>query len=616
MRPLDKTLTWQQRQALIEKALAEQFAEAVLSGSTYVAVNPYGTSPLSALVYHKFEGATVTVMVAGQNGSPDFVYSVKATENGIPVYGLYAGVVNTVTVTSDKGLSLTENITPDALPDELAPLSAAGSLPDNRWLFAVPVAGKGFPAAYDAAGNCRWYSGEKGAFRIMQTQNGHLWIGGPALLCPPYSATGIREIDLTGKILKEYRIPGGVCNGFCELPDGNILALHQFFPRGTAGDMCVVIDRATGEVIKEWDFRKYLPMTKGGSTSQIGADWFHGSSVAYDRETDSVTVTGTYQDIILNFDFSTGDINWILGDPSGWPEDLVQKYFLSPDDSNMEWFYEPTDAQLAGDTLVCFDCGHQRTKKGGTPLPVEQRFSRVVAYRISGSHVAELGSYGKSEGTNLYSPYLSNCGVYGEDCLMNFGGIGILDGAPAEPPAYFQLKHHPETEMYSDIYLKNITDTRFHLKLPFNTYHASIAAPAAFSFGSPAVPGVVLGGWHGNDSFGIELEWEDGGMLPEEYRMTASYTEEQLFVNATYKNGDVVMILLDGENGTESFYVQVTRAPYLTAGLQTFAPDFERPVSYFVDLTGLKGIYELCIGITDKKYHTGFSITCGQEEAL
>lgn len=450
----------------------------------------------------------------------------------------------------------------------------------------------------------------------MQTQNGHLWIGGPSLLCPPYSATGIQEMDLTGKILKEYRIPGGVCNGFCELPDGNILALHQFFMRGTAGDMCVVIDRNTGEVLREWDFRKYLPMTKGGSTSQNGADWFHGSSVSYDKETDSVTVAGTYQDIIVNFDYSTGELNWLLGDSTGWPEELVQKFFLVPKSDAMEWFYEPTDAHLMGDVLICFDGGHQRTKKGGTPLPIEQRYSRVMAYRIADGTVKELGGYGQKRGTALYSPYLSNCDVYDKLCLMNFGGIGVLDGAPAEPPAFFQLKHHPETEMYSEIYLKDTASTLFCIKLPFNTYHASLVTPTAFTFGTPVVPGAVLGGWHGNDSYGIELEWEDGGMLPEEYRLNASYTDEQLFVNATYKNGDVVMVLLDGENGEESFYVQVTRAPYLTAGLQTFAPDFERPVPYFVDLTGMKGTYEVCIGITDKKYHTGFFIQCGQEETL
>ena len=50
-----------------------------------------------------------------------------------------------------------------------------------------------------------------------------------------------------------------------------------------------------------------------------------GSSVWYDKPTNSITMSGRHQDAVINFNYETGKLNWILGDPEGWGEEWQRK---------------------------------------------------------------------------------------------------------------------------------------------------------------------------------------------------------------------------------------------------------------------------------------------------
>ena len=77
-------------------------------------------------------------------------------------------------------------------------------------------------------------------------------------------------MDLVGKIYTEYRIPGGYHHDQFEMEDGNLLILTQEKNAATAEDMCVLVDRGSGEIIKSWDYKKVLPQeaAKSGSWSE------------------------------------------------------------------------------------------------------------------------------------------------------------------------------------------------------------------------------------------------------------------------------------------------------------------------------------------------------------
>ena len=42
-------------------------------------------------------------------------------------------------------------------------------------------------------------------------------------------------------------------------------------------------------------------------------DWAHANAVAYNDADDSISVSLRHQDAVVNFDRTTGDLNWIFG---------------------------------------------------------------------------------------------------------------------------------------------------------------------------------------------------------------------------------------------------------------------------------------------------------------
>lgn len=618
---LSKNPTWQERQAQAELVLAQIEAEANPFSAPQIVCNPYGTAPLTAMVLFMTElPLSVLVKVYAPDGAIGLQYEAAAAlQHRVPIYGLYAGCASRVVLQLEDGQEQELMIETQPLPDGMPQGQAQGVLPSDQWVFTVPLANDGqpaaaYPAAYDKDGQCRWYSTESMAYQISLSANGHLLTCGPGLLCPPYSAAAIREMDLLGRIYKEYRVPGGVCHGFFEMKNGNLLAIHQFFNRGTAADMCVELERSTGAIVKAWDFRTLLPMTKGASPSQSGSDWFHANGICYQEENDSITVSGKYQDIIVNIGYTSGQINWMLGDPTGWPQELVDSYFLQPAGDDFAWCYEPGTIQmLPGEKLLCFDNGHLRTKKGGTPLPAEERYSRAVCYQLNFADKTanQLWEYGKAAGNALYAPYLSSALMTEDDgCLINFGGIGVLNGAVSEPPAYFVQKDFPDVVMQTKIMLRHQEELVYQLELPVNCYYANLISASDCKAENRSVAGEVLGHWHGNDLYDLEMEWEDAGLLASSYELRAERTSEQLLLSGIFIQGEMVMLRLENETEAHSYYMQTTRAPYLTASAQTYAKGSQRPITYVVDLEPLSGKYEICICLDDKKYHTDLWVEC------
>ena len=299
---LQQELTWLERQTEIEADLARLEERGTDFFHPDIVLNPYQTAPLTAMVLFQTEvPTTVQVVILAPDGTADLQYqSAETTMHRVAIYGLYADCTTRVQLTLATGEQQEIQIATGALPVEVAQGTAEGTLSLEDWIFTVPLTDTALPAAYDKDGICRWYTTQSLAYQLVQLANGHLLTCGPKLLSPPYSATAIWEMDILGKIYKEYRVPGGFCNGFFVMENGNILTLHQFFNRATAADLCVEIDAQTGKIIKEWDIRALLPMSKGGSTSQNGSDWFHANGISYQAEDDAVIISGKHQDCIIS----------------------------------------------------------------------------------------------------------------------------------------------------------------------------------------------------------------------------------------------------------------------------------------------------------------------------
>lgn len=326
--------------------------------SPYVKVNPYGTSPLTALVIFKTsQAAKVSYTVVGKSAKT----SITNTVNGgyqkthqVPVVGLYANTTNTVklTVTLKSGevLKKTLQLKTGALPTYVKNATVTVSKADKtkmsigqNKLTMIDRTTKQ-PFAIDADGNVRWYSTNYSQHTIEQ------WTGGHFMMLTKKKQSSdvyndLIETDYLGRVYQEYTFGSGtsstdggtettvIHHDLIELPNHNLLATVSDGSKYKE-DTMVEISHQTGKIVKVIDLKKLLPKSmwaayKKGADGKI--DWFHQNSIEYDKNDNSILISGRNQDMIMKIDYATKKIKWIYSGKkkSSWPK-AYRKYLLTP----------------------------------------------------------------------------------------------------------------------------------------------------------------------------------------------------------------------------------------------------------------------------------------------
>ncbi|WP_257611018.1 aryl-sulfate sulfotransferase, partial [Oenococcus oeni] len=99
-------------------------------------------------------------------------------------------------------------------------------------------------------------------------------------------------------------------------------------------DTMAEISYKTGKIVKIIDLKKILPSSiwkdyKKGTDGKI--DWFHQNAVDYDKNDNSILISGRNQDLIMKINYKTDKIEWIYSGKkaSSWPK-KYRKYLLKP----------------------------------------------------------------------------------------------------------------------------------------------------------------------------------------------------------------------------------------------------------------------------------------------
>lgn len=327
--------------------------------NAYVKVNPYGTSPLTALMIFKTDQvAKVTYTVVGKTDNTSITNTVKGykTTHQVPIVGLYANYSNQVQVTLTYKDGTTEQktftIKTGKLPKNLRQTKITVSksnkskmqIGNNELTYINKTSEE--PFAVDADGNIRWYSTLYSRHTFVQLSNGHLLIqnrtnGNKG------SYNVLSETDYLGRIYRRYRFSDklgkssleqyitAVHHDALELPNHNLLVTISGGDK-YAEDVIAEIDYKTGKTVKVIDFKKLLPSsmyrnyssttTKGGKI-----DWLHMNSLYYDQNTGNLLVSARNQDITMSINYKSGKINWIYSGKkkSSWPKKYRSK-LLTP----------------------------------------------------------------------------------------------------------------------------------------------------------------------------------------------------------------------------------------------------------------------------------------------
>lgn len=589
-----------------------------------IILDPYDNSPLTALVLFETDNEVqVSVTVQGKDKLSTISHkeSKKTKKHYIEVLGLYPDKVNTVTLEyTDNDAVFKKNleIKTAKLPNDFViatSVKADKTKLDDSFYFFSP-ASKGYTSAYDVNGDVRWYLSNNAVWRVKRLANGHLMTSTERLINFPYYMTGLYEMDMLGKIYNEYTIPGGYHHDYYEMEDGDILVASDDFNNedGTVEDYIVKISRKTGDIVKRFDLKDILNMEDGQSENWTAYDWFHNNAVWYDKKTNSITLSGRHQDAVINIDYKTGKLNWIIGDPTNWSKEY-QKYFFKPVGSNFEWQWSQHAAMVTPEGYIfILDNGNNKSKDKKKYVSAENSYTRGVMYKIDTKNmtIEQVWQYGKERGSSFYSPYISDVDYLAKDhYIVHSGGIVSVNGKPSNQPAGLTTGN---TKLKSDTVEILNNKVIYELVLPTNYYRVEkmkIYTDNDFRLGTAE----RLGEFNETEVTKTKLlGLEKAKKIDNEYKShNVKFTKEEdrLVLTGRFQVKTNVKVILYKNLISKVYDFRVNRRPYTALCIDVFSEDENENglvISRYINNTNLSGKYSIYLDINGTLYNTGEAV--------
>ena len=583
-----------------------------------ILVNPYGNSPLTALILFETENEVAPkVTIKGKDELSTFAHKFKeGTKHYLPIYGLYADYDNEINIEYKENDTIVKKdftIKTNKLPENMIlpkDVKASKKNLTNDLYFYTPSS-IGYTAAYDVNGDVRWYLNNYALWRIKRLENGHLLISTERLVNNPYYMTGLYEMDLLGKIYTEYSLEGGYHHDYYEMENGNILVASDDFynESGTVEDYIVELDRKTGNIVKTFDLKDVLNMQDGKSENWSDYDWFHNNSVWYDKETNSITLSGRHQDAVINIDYESGKLNWIIGDKTNWSEEY-HKYFFTPVGDNFEWQWSQHAAMITPEGYVfLLDNGNNKSKIKEEYVPASKSYTRGVMYKIDTEKmtIEQVFEYGKERGSDFYSPYISDVDYLSKNhYIIHSGGIVYVDGKNSNQPAGFS----EGTTLVSDTVEILNNKVIFEIKFPTNNYRVekmSLYSEDENFVLTKATRLGTLGETTINDKK-IKLNL-NSKKIDDEYKShNIEFKKEidRLVLKGQFKKDNKVKVMLYKNMKANYYNISVSKKPYTALCVDVFTEEEDENglvITRYINEDGLKGKYSIYIELDGTLYN-------------
>lgn len=410
----------------------------------YVKVNPYKSSPLSALVtFTTSQPVKVSYTVVGKTDKTSITNTVNGgytTTHQVPVVGLYADYNNTVKITqttkNGKTTTKTLKMKTGSLPKYVKNAKITVKNTDKQKMsigknkLTIINRTTKEPLAVDADGAVRWYDTNYSQHMIEQWSNGHLMIlSKKNVNSEVYN--DLLETDYLGRIYKEYgfsgktSIAGGTHNlshassttvvhhDLTELPNHNLLATVSDGSKYKE-DTMVEISHKTGKIVKVIDMKKILPKSmwktyKAGGDKKV--DWLHQNAVDYDKNDNSILISSRNQDLIMKLDYKTNHIKWIYSGKkkSTWPK-AYRKYLLTPTKGTtitggqhgLYLLNNGHGAKASSENIILYDNNIDVTNGN---KKTSGKYSQAVQYHVNTKNmtIKQTWAYGKSLGKQNFT---------------------------------------------------------------------------------------------------------------------------------------------------------------------------------------------------------------------
>lgn len=330
------------RRSYGEKSRVQERAfERILKSGRYderrilAVINPYCQAPLTALLLFVTE-KPCRVRVSLEDGLCSHITEPE-TEHRVPILGLRAGCRNTVTVQVLNGegetfLSRKVFLYTKPLPEMLSHMI---SVQRHTKASASPLTfvyggDTKYPYAFDESGEIRYYLNRNpkayGLFPISQGRFLFLMkrFSAPSF-ANPHSVL-CQEMDLFGRVIREYYVPEGIHHDGCEMTAGGDLLLASSSKNEFVEDTLIQIERETGKIVK----RLCLAEVLSNHAYFNFFDWAHINTVSYRPEDHTVLICMRNLHTVMLLDWETNEIRWLFSDPVVWKGTPYEAKVLEP----------------------------------------------------------------------------------------------------------------------------------------------------------------------------------------------------------------------------------------------------------------------------------------------
>ena len=431
-----------------------------------VLVNPYGISPLTALIFFETDISSkisITVLGKDEDTTLHHDFQTKAKRHLIPVYGLYEGQNNIILTEHNKNGSKNYSlqIQTDKIPLKTKVKIKTADVKNMKkgFTFVTPgviVNPGSFAFAFDKNGDVRWVltdpiMGKMSPLHILK--NGALIMGSEEH-DPKYTVAyhSLYEIDLLGRILHKIQAEDDIQHDIVKLPNNNYLALVNVSGKNTIADAVVEID-ANNKVVDRFDIDDILRLKDEripetfehylykDNYHREKMDAMHLNSLNYDSEDDSIILTARFYNFLMKIDRKTKEIKWILADPqNAWLNEYASSFLLKPVSDDFNYIYGAHAAKAHGNgKFTVLDNGTYRDiYDKGKNIPVSDydpsnSWSRGVEFLIDEDNMTVDTYWEYRRGTDLYNHYLGDVDKYTDGhYLMNFGDVVAVDDKTIE----------------------------------------------------------------------------------------------------------------------------------------------------------------------------------------
>lgn len=205
-----------------------------------IILDPYDISPLTALILFETEKEEeITVIIKGHDEKSTIINTFnKSLKHYIPIYGLYPNEENEI-ILKTKNKTITHKITTSPIPITIETESVITT--DNTFTFFNK---NNHLYALDSNNDIRWYLKGDYKYNVIKLENGHFLIPTTELNNSFYPI-GVVEIDLLGKIYKQYNIENGYY--------GNTLEVENYYY--ILSKNLLQIDKQTGYLINQYKLK-------------------------------------------------------------------------------------------------------------------------------------------------------------------------------------------------------------------------------------------------------------------------------------------------------------------------------------------------------------------------